>query len=616
MSAKTQNSTAKDSRKSKGCIKDIDIMSSEFNFRFNSKSGKFQTATGGYMTLMLGIICLATLFTALIQYFQKKDPVVSVSREAGAAFNEFNLYENSLWTPGSFAIGPAWLKSDTIGRFTTIVWEIEDTEFNPSTKQLEKRLVRRMYSVPCPQIVDHLMRNHIRDTVSVPRFDELVYCPDLKTSDGSMDDFKVSENLDKKKTRKIKMKFYPCSLEDRSKCAHPGEMFGMRVDFAKIDRLLKSPDFENPVDSILYRGYVVIDPAATKIIKKTVKRARVFDDISRFSAPVLKKEFIKLIYGNSDFKLRDRSQLHCSRSLIAAGGCQEYLSFDYAAYAEVEVFRRNYMKFTTLLGELGGLLKMFTTVVFFFYSIYNYREMNAFISRAVVNIDSDLLGRLKRGFGEDLRAKESHSQGTNQGSSQSSIKEQKKGKVGIERAAKQLVEERMNANNFIERINSLELIENSIFTDYEKKLIPLTLLQLKERERREESRKKDGKGGKSGDEMRFKDSRRSRLCSDQDLRWNFGRTQHDQSLRGYAEEEKDQREAGSIFAAETPEDREHSKTSDSESPSRAKNLQTAYKNLKSSLDSGAEEVNAPLRKYMMATLQELFEGVKISPKHK
>ena len=54
-----------------------------------------------------------------------------------------------------------------------------------------------------------------------------------------------------------------------------------------------------------------------------------------------------------------------------------------------------------------------------------------------------------------------------------------------------MVKRRVNAEGLMDHLNFLELLENVCFTDYEKKLIPLVLLQLfitqKSKERKEET---------------------------------------------------------------------------------------------------------------------------------
>ena len=233
------------SQKRKLRAKDFDLISSSFHLTFKTKSGKFQTNVGGYVTLMVGMICLGTLTTTLVQYLQRRSPVVTTSIEAAPAKTEFNMYHENLWCVGSFAIGPVWLKTPARNRFSTIFWVIEDSFYNETTKKFEKKLVRRINSIPCHMLDDPAISKMVRETVDSPGFDLIVVCPDFKSSgEGSLEDFKVAQDLDTLTYRTISMKFYPCSLENPDDCAKPHEMYAMRSDFGKIDKLLKSSDYE------------------------------------------------------------------------------------------------------------------------------------------------------------------------------------------------------------------------------------------------------------------------------------------------------------------------------------------------------------------------------------
>ena len=96
--------------------KDLDLLASEFNLRFDSTTGNFQTSAGGYLTLMVGLIFLGALMTTTVQYFQRNSPVVTASIEAGPTKSEFNIYYEILWT-----VGPLFLQAGERDRYATIV---------------------------------------------------------------------------------------------------------------------------------------------------------------------------------------------------------------------------------------------------------------------------------------------------------------------------------------------------------------------------------------------------------------------------------------------------------------------------------------------------------------
>ena len=364
---------------------------------------------------------------------------------------------------------------------------IEDSFFNTSAQKYEKSLVRIIKSTPCQQVSEPLLRDYVKEIVALPGFERIIICPDFKASGGeaAIQDFRISQDLESQKFRSVSMKVYPCSLEDPAECVGHQKLLGMRSDYTKNDRVLKSSEFKNPLVKNYYRGIATIDVSSTKILNEDIRKTKIIDDINRFGPPKVKLEFAKNIYGKSDFKMRDRNQLHCSKEQIyseGGGGCQEYVTYDLHISSEVEIIRRNYKSFTTLLGELGGLLKILTTAVFFFYSIYNYKRMTNAFAELIFKLDSRVL--------EVIEAKEKETRLSAR--AQRPKKEQRNislenrgseltpdvGTISVEKAVKEIVKERVSAEGLIDKLNFLELLENVFFTDFEKKLIPLVLLQV------------------------------------------------------------------------------------------------------------------------------------------
>ena len=261
--------------------------------------------------------------------------------------------------------------------------------------------------------------------------------------------------------------------------------------------------------------------------------------------------------------------------------------------------RRDYMKFTTLLGELGGLLKIFTTVVFCVYSLYNFREMKAFIARTVLNIDERLVDRL-RGMIIGEKKQES-SQETSQSSEISKEEKTAKSKIGIEEASKAIVRQRMSSKSFVQRMNSLEVIENSFFTDYEKKLVPLVLLQMKKKKfimKRGGVKERD----ELLDQISPKDpqSVKDWQFEEQELK-SIGRAQGPVRSKISSKVEKN---GGDSQGQEGPSQR-------------LKILHAAYKKLKNSQGLGenvSHRVGNAIQHYMTSLLRELVEDQNVKKK--
>ena len=148
-----------------------------------------------------------------------------------------------------------------------------------------------------------------------------------------------------------------------------------------------------------------IDPSLKKTIKYDVKHNKVLDDDARFSKPVIKKEFSTATLNAVDYVTRSSGQFHCTKLQILMGqigGCVEYENFNYAITGEESIIRRNYRKWTEIIGEFGGFMKVISSAVFFLYSFYRLRQVARYL-RGLIFDDNDKKNRFlkkKNGRGD------------------------------------------------------------------------------------------------------------------------------------------------------------------------------------------------------------------------
>ena len=56
------------------------------------------------------------------------------------------------------------------------------------------------------------------------------------------------------------------------------------------------------------------------------------------------------------------SQIYCTTAMIDNGDCEEYFDYVYEMSNEVVIISRRYKKIPVLMGEIGGVLKILTSV--------------------------------------------------------------------------------------------------------------------------------------------------------------------------------------------------------------------------------------------------------------
>ena len=456
-------------------MKSLDILGDKFTLGYSTLTGKFQTTLGGYITIIVTLVTVIATFGIMAQYFDRGSPVVTTSSEFGSKISKFNLYQENLYAHLAIGIGPKYL-TEGMHRYITPKMRLERVIYHVSNQSFGGAVIHEFDYIPCREVTDPHMQDYIKQIVSLPGFEDILLCPDFKDF---AQEFEIDDDRVTYMSKIANIRIYPCSLPDKSQCASAQEMSMLRIDYTSIKKLLVSSNFTNPVKGMLGRNFMLLDTSVTKSITYNVKNNQVIDDISQFRDPVMKAEFATLEVNTNDFQERDPKQIYCSEQQIKMapfGGCKEYIAFEYFAKGEVFVIRRNYKKFTTILGELGGILKLVTTAAVIFYSFYGVRKVSGFLGDSLFKVDKKT--------GEALETRLRVMDGGEEGYSTLAKTGRKGGKKRGNRLAKvvkELVHSRSNVVDMMDKLNFVELMQGVVFDDYEQILMPLVLIVAKQR---------------------------------------------------------------------------------------------------------------------------------------
>ena len=459
-------------------IQSVDLLGDHFKIGYSTITSRFQSKLGGYLTILMGVLSTSMFFIVMSQFFTKNSPVVMTSAEFGSKIATFNIYRENLYLVFALAIGPLRLDGSQIGRYATIKAEVVDVVDNFTTRMLETTPYRDFDFEICKFTTDKHILDHVKEVSPVPEFVNFLICPDFR---GLGDDFVVYDNYENYTHKWVSIKVYPCSLEDKSRCAPVEEIARLRADYGYPLKILQPSEAEEPVKSAPVRRGTEIDPRSTKVVKEIVKLNRVLDGtLTTLIPPRIKEEYATLEEYSIDPKMRNSSQVYCTKEQIRkgpAGGCQEYISFDYFASSEVVVTLRSYKKLTTMLGEYGGLLKIMTTLMFFFYGIYSVRKVKS-VLRGLIFGSEEGSDKVLKNLVDGGNPSEKSFPRANQVSGKRVITQsQSREGENFEALVSRFVGRRSNVDNLIHKLNLLEVIEKAFFTDDEKTLVPLVLLK-------------------------------------------------------------------------------------------------------------------------------------------
>ena len=482
--------------KSKLSVRTVDFLGGSFNLSYSTSTGKHQTLIGGYVTILLGLVILSSSVLIFSQYFNTEAPIVTTSTEFHSKFTEFNLYEEELFEPLAVVVGGALIPAVGIARYITPQIQMQQYSFNNQTRNYEVKTLHTFNYVPCDTINDPKILKVLEKVNSVgSELQGNTLCPDFRDSPN---EFRAMRNLSNSTYYNPKLVIYPCSLPDKSLCAPKQEILYSNIVYTSIDKLMVSSDLKNPIGFSPKTKSISLDASVSKAIVYDLSLSQVYDDTNIFSGPTLKEEFVTQQKVDSDTKKRNEEQLHCSAAQIAMGvfgGCVEYLNVGYSPTGQLMKIRRNYRKMTTTLGELGGFVKLISTVVFILYSFYNARSVKNHIANHIYNFGNNLSKDEKKRAKEDREqaksslvphmAKIESSKNINNKTQKDTFSVRKKVLVDKKKygdVIKECVKSRTSAMDMINKMDFVEMLQELMFEEHDKVLLPLLVLKLKDKQ--------------------------------------------------------------------------------------------------------------------------------------
>ena len=509
----------------------LDILGSKFSLRFPTLTGKFQTAFGGYLSIIMALFSGAAFMVIFSQFFDTDTPVVTSSLEFGEKVIEQNMFSQDIFTPIAIHAEENLPPAALVNKYFTIKIKLTVFERDPQTGRSGIRIKRTIDYVSCASIKDpEIVEKFLRVLPSKEHL-FLSICPDFR---GIKDEFLVKVDPVNFSFHEVIMHIYPCSLPDSTQCASKAQVNQAVLILYRLDKFVVSTDKEDPLRVNFDRNSIMMDTFNSKYRYMDVQKNLVIDDTSIFGNPYTKLEYATASMASMDTRSRDPTNLHCTKEQVENDlyeGCAPYLMVNYRAVSYMMVVRRTYKKLTTIMGEFGGVLKLMTTGVMLFYSFYNSRKMKAFFVKKIFNISAknskDLKELMEK---DDLRRKEemkNEAGGASVGG-QNLAKNQGKGDgKGVKdtssvRSMKEVmkicVEGKLSATEILSKLSFVDVLQETLFNEDERTLLPLAILRMKERElRRSEmaqkatENQKEKKGEQAGIERIFKREERAQL---------------------------------------------------------------------------------------------------------
>ena len=470
----------------------LDMLGSTFSLQFQTYTGKFQRAFGGYLTLFMGIFSGAAFIVIFSQFFETDTPMVTSSLEFGSKIVQENLFHEEIFLPIALVSPEDGFMSQKFDKYFTAKIKMTIFERDPKTGRSGLRISRMVNYVKCSDIQDPEIIAKFKKILPDERFLSRTICPDFR---GIKEEFFVKTDPINYSFHEILLHIYPCSLADPTQCASKEQVNEAILIFYRLDKFVVSTDKENPLRVNFDRTDIKLDTFTTKYKYMDVKKNMVIDDTSIYGDPKTKLEYATATQASQDGRTRDSTNLHCTKQQVEYGiynSFADYLMISYRAVSYMMVVRRTYKKLTTIMGEFGGVLKLVTTTVMIFYSIYSSRKMKGFFMKQLFNISkknskdfNDLLEKadLRKKKKKLMEAGDVEIVAKNPGQNRVNFGPMApKPMRGMKDIMKICVENNMTATDILGKLHFVEVLQKTLFTKDERTLIPLVILKMKEEE--------------------------------------------------------------------------------------------------------------------------------------
>ena len=466
-------------------VHSLDFLGEKFSLTYKTVNGKLQTNFGGYLTIFLGVATALVCVVIFSQLFNTQAPVVTTSLEFGSKFAKYNLIDEDIVFPLAFVYQGRPITN--LSKYFTLRVAARYFRQNKTTGQLEQGNSHVFNFITCDKVQDSKLKSLVSKFDQGLSLSSVAHCPDLGQHKEKYSAMYDEENVDH---TSLRLYVYPCSLPDPSQCAPKEEIDQIEMSYSVMNKFFVSSDKKNPKRELSRQATARIGSLMTKYQDFELKSNRLVDDTSVLTSPRVTEEFASADVISIDSGMR-AEQLHCPASIIDGPRsflCAPYLRFKFTASGKTQVMSRSYKGAITVMGEFGGVIKILTAVVFMLYSFYSAGKMKSYFSSKIFKLNETQLKRLE-GI---LAREEEFSQRENKGAKNGNKKSEKK-KSEMRRMMEECVQSKFNAADMMYKLSMLEVLEDILFEEHDKTLLPLVIMKRYKNKLKEQNEKNENK---------------------------------------------------------------------------------------------------------------------------
>ncbi len=437
-------------------FKSLDFLGAKFEMNIKGKP-KYTTLMGTLFSISCVILLLLGFFVFTGNLTDKSSPEVTINSQILKEYPFMDLYNDSIVPGFSLFNGTHFVKNVDTYVYTKVLAMIITIDYKDVVSKIPTLEIIPIEYIPCTLVPQALLDTMTRFRKKPQEF-LLNYglCPDI----ANISNWYVQGMLSNPPFHYIQIHVLPCIETGLYPCKPFVDIIDTKIKMVIIE---KAVDFSEVTDALEYNvnfdHEYYLNPAQTSRFSFFFKRNNIQNDMSDFLKPNEVVSFVDEEKIISTTGFRDGS-VFCTPDQLSTTSfsCPPYVSFDLRSGAKLMTISRRYEKFFATISEIGGYTELVIVVFGLLYIIYNQYFYERFMRKEVVKMERDTIARLFEFEGANSNK--------------------------LTQFLKNVVEKDFDAITLFREMNNFSVMENVIFEEHHKVLLPLVIIGIKNERRK------------------------------------------------------------------------------------------------------------------------------------
>ena len=438
-------------------FKKIDIFGTNYQMKYK-RMERFQTAIGGLVSILVIALIIFTTTIFFRNYIDTTKPDINMSTSIEARAPKRHLFDLVYPTGIGLYLSPdRMIPATQMQRFVTpmaFVYEMNTNNLG-ATGEVTFDAIEIIQFKPCVDVEDTTLtadfRNPLTDTLT--QFTDLyLACMDVKKKEEL---FTIS-NAMAPPYRFVQTKIFPCMMPNPADCATPMELVRTHVNIASVQTSFQPSKKENPLERVPSLKDFTIGINQETINEINLKGNKIYDDEFDLAERKLRFEYIDHAEETVYTASRLIPKTHCTMAQIVDFTCLPYITLALRSSGKTVTIVRKYPKILETLGEIGGTGDLIVLFFGFLYAFWNSYSMQEFKKKRVLTTNYDAVKKVYEKAGKEETKR-------------------------LEQLTNEIVHKRDDIVRLYNNISGLEVLQDVLFEDFHKTLLPLLILNIEKR---------------------------------------------------------------------------------------------------------------------------------------